>query len=78
MLYDAYMSLTLGMFCSAIGSLVYSYIKYAEQQEKQQEKQQRKLKHNGELPSGGNNSQDVEDGVTKQDDDNPPIPPHLK
>jgi len=62
------------MLYSAIGSLVYSYIKYAEQQEKQQ----KKLKHNGELANGGNNVQDVEGGVTKQDNDNPPIPPHLK
>lgn len=54
---------------SAIGSLVYSYIKYAEQQEKLREK-----------PRADSTSKikDLESGLLKQDNDNPPIPPHLK
>ena len=55
---------------SVIGSLVYSYIKYAEQQEKQAKKQ----KVNGELVNNSDKIKNIEDGQ----DDNPPIPPHIK
>jgi len=50
--------------------LVYSYIKYAEQQEKQAKKQ----KVNGELVNNSDKIKNIEDGQ----DDNPPIPPHIK
>ena len=58
--------------CSAIGSLVYSYIKYAEQQEKKS--QGNKQKQNGQLIIDSSNK-DIEAGLVN---DNPPIPPHLK
>ena len=69
-------NIIIGYVYSAIGSLVYSYIKYAEQQEKKQ--QDKKLKYNGEVTGGSNTVVNIEHGLSNQDNGDPPIPPHLK